>query len=90
MPLIYEKFLSLVRKNMETGACPRTKMEEMISRDFRLCRDDVRRIFKEIHLDRIERSGTLLKKKKVQSVSYGHSYNHETSDDYEKELHTFL
>ena len=61
MPFIYQKFLNMVSKRSEEGN-PRTRLEENMARDFRLCREDVRRIFAELHLGNMEKP--VVKKKK--------------------------
>jgi hypothetical protein len=83
MPFIYEKFLSMVKKRNEEGGYPRTRLEENMARDFRLCRDDVRRIFAELKIGNLEDDYQHVKKKRTRCLP---EYSQKTEDDFLNEL----
>jgi len=84
MPFIYQKFLSMVSKRSEEGN-PRTRLEENMARDFRLCREDVRKIFAELHLGNLEKPA-VRKKKNTRALP---EYSRKTEEDFLNELGTY-
>ena len=84
MPFIYEKFIAMVTKRSEEGS-PRTRLEENMARDFRLCRSDVKKIFEELHLGNLEKP--VVKKRKSNRCMP--EYSKKTEDDFLNELQNY-
>ena len=85
LPFIYIKLLGLIKKNREKSFSM-LSMEEHIARDFRLCRQDVREIFKEINLTNLDDDVELIRKKKIKSTNRHVEYRRATDEDYAKDL----
>ena len=85
LPFIYEKFIAMVTKRSEEGS-PRTRLEENMARDFRLCRDDVKKIFAELHLGNLEEKHTVKKKKVVRALP---EYSPKTEEDFLNDLQNY-
>ena len=86
LPLIYLKLIGLIKRNRDKGTFSMTTMEEHIARDFRLCRKDVKEIFKEISLTRIDDDMDLIRKKKIRTTNKKFEYDRKSSDDYLSDL----
>lgn len=86
LPFIYLKLVGLIKKNREKGTFSMTSMEEHIARDFRLCRQDVKDIFKEISLTRIDDDIELIRKKKIKSTNRNMEYKRASDDDFLQDL----
>lgn len=64
--IIHQKLMEMVKRNMAEGECPRGTLESNIAREFRLCRADVRRVFKEMRINvKLSSMDIASKKKKV-------------------------
>jgi hypothetical protein len=61
-------------------------MEEHIARDFRLCRQDVKEIFREISLTRLDDDIELIRKKKIKSTNRAMVYKRTSDDDFLADL----
>ena len=86
LPFIYLKLVGLVKKNRDKGTFSMTSMEEHIARDFRLCREDVKEIFREISLTRLDDDIELIRKKKIKSTNRAMVYKRTSDDDFLADL----
>lgn len=58
-PFLYQKLRGIFNKHTEEGT-PRKMIEANMAREFRLCREEVRRVIEEMHLE-----NDVLSKKRV-------------------------
>jgi hypothetical protein len=86
-PFIYQKLEALFRKHSHDGTTPRKLIEAGISREFRLCRDDVRRMMDEMELEKDK----FVEKKKAAATIKAMKYDrvNKKDDDYLAELRSF-
>jgi hypothetical protein len=90
IPFIYQKFLDMVNARTEDGTCPNTRLEENMARDFRLCRQDVKRIFTELKIgESIEEDYRQVTKKKNQNAARRGSDYSRNGEDYLQEMRQY-
>ena len=83
---IYQKFICMAKKRTEEGGYPRTRLEENMARDFRLCRSDVKKIFEELHLGNLDERHKVKKKKSTRALP---EYSQQSEDDFLNDLKTY-
>lgn len=76
---IDQKFEELFRKHSAGGSTPRKLIEAGISREFRLCREEVKKMMERLHLEQEE----------IKSKRRRTAVNYEQKADYARDLRTF-
>lgn len=90
LPFIYEKLKLLIQKNLDRD-CPPTKLEENLSRDFRLCRDDVKKIMLELKLEHLndDYRKVLKRRKEMHHQRAMPEYDRQTEEDFLRGLRDY-
>lgn len=80
-PFIYQKLAALFHKHEQEGNTPRQVLESNIAREFRVSKEEVRKIMEEMNLGQNN-----MRRKKLKET---YEYHENERPDYQAEMRTF-